>query len=124
MTIFAVANQKGGVGKTTTVVNLGAYLGAFGARVLLVDCDPQGNTTSGLGVQPSSRGLYGVLLGDLSADVAIVPTSTRGVDLLPSTAELAGVEVQLHLPRLSPLPECSHHQRVGGSRRSRDPGAV
>ena len=93
--MFAVANQKGGVGKTTTVVNLGAYLGAFGARVLLVDCDPQGNTTSGLGVQPNSGGLYDVLLGDVSAGEAIVPSTTSGVDLLPSTPELAGVEIEL-----------------------------
>ena len=95
MTIFAVANQKGGVGKSTTVVNLGAYLGALGARVLLVDCDPQANTSSGLGQRPEKGGLYDVLLHGTSAISAIVPTAEQGVELLPSTAELAGAEVQL-----------------------------
>lgn len=95
MTIFAVANQKGGVGKSTTVVNLGAYLGALGARVLLVDCDPQANTSSGLGQRPEKGGLYDVLLHGTSATSAIVPTAEQGVELLPSTAELAGAEVQL-----------------------------
>src|SRR5919199_2649402 len=94
MTVLAVVNQKGGVGKTTCTVNLGAYLGALGARVLLVDCDPQGNTTAGLGENPAA-GLYDVLLGSLSAREAIVPTTARNVDLLPSTAELAGAEVEL-----------------------------
>lgn len=94
-TIFAVANQKGGVGKSTTVVNLGAYLGALGARVLLVDCDPQANTSSGLGQRPKSGGLYDVLVHGSSADEAIVPSSEQGVDLLPATAELAGAEVEL-----------------------------
>jgi chromosome partitioning protein len=65
MTVFAVANQKGGVGKTTTVLNLGAYLGAIGARVLLIDCDPQSNTTNGLGVRPDGGGLYDVLLNQV-----------------------------------------------------------
>jgi len=95
VTIFAVANQKGGVGKSTTVVNLGAYLGALGARVLLVDCDPQANTSSGLGQRPEKGGLYDVLLHGTSAISAIVPTAEQGVELLPSTAELAGAEVQL-----------------------------
>jgi chromosome partitioning protein len=95
VTIFAVANQKGGVGKSTTVVNLGAYLGALGARVLLVDCDPQANTSSGLGQRPEKGGLYDVLLHGTSATSAIVPTAEQGVELLPSTAELAGAEVQL-----------------------------
>ncbi len=95
MTIFAVANQKGGVGKTTTVVNLGAYLGALGARVLLVDCDPQANTSSGLGRRLESGGLYDVLVHGASASAAIVPTAEQGVDLLPAAAELGGAEVQL-----------------------------
>lgn len=94
-TIFAVTNQKGGVGKSTTVVNLGAYLGALGARVLLVDCDPQANTSSGLGQRPDSGGLYDVLVHDLPADRAIVATGEQGVDLLPATAQLAGAEVEL-----------------------------
>lgn len=95
MTIFAVVNQKGGVGKTTTVVNLGAYLGAFGAQVLLVDCDPQANTTSSLGLRPTTGGLYDVLIGDAQPLRAILNTPSRGVDLLPSTEELAGAEMEL-----------------------------
>jgi chromosome partitioning protein len=95
VTIFAVANQKGGVGKSTTVVNLGAYLGALGARVLLVDCDPQANTSSGLGQRPGSGGLYDVLLHGASAEDAIVTTAEQGVELLPATPELAGAEVEL-----------------------------
>ncbi len=95
MTIFAVANQKGGVGKSTTVVNLGAYLGALGARVLLIDCDPQANTSSGLGRRPESGGLYDVLMHGTSMEDAIVPTAEQGVDLVPATAGLVGAEVEL-----------------------------
>jgi chromosome partitioning protein len=95
MVTFAVVNQKGGVGKTTTVVNLGAYLGAAGAKVLLVDCDPQGNTTGGLGLGSETCGLYDVLADGVPATHAIVHTATAGVDLLPSTVELSGAEVGL-----------------------------
>jgi chromosome partitioning protein len=95
VTVLAVANQKGGVGKTTTVVNLGAYLGSFGARVLLVDCDPQANTTSGVGVTLESGGVYDVLTNGVPGDDAIVKSVVRGVDLLPSTPELAGAEIEL-----------------------------
>jgi chromosome partitioning protein len=95
MAIFAVANQKGGVGKTTTVVNLAAYLGALGAKVLLVDCDPQANSTNGLGERPSGGGLYHVLLDADSASDVIITTSTKGVDLLHSSPELSGAEVEL-----------------------------
>lgn len=95
MSIFAVANQKGGVGKTTTVVNLGAYLGALGARVLLVDCDAQANTTGFLGVSPTGPTLYDVLLGDADPEAAIVATSTKGVELLPATPDLAGADIEL-----------------------------
>ena len=95
MTVLAVTNQKGGVGKTTTVVSLGAYLGAMGERVLLVDCDPQANTTSGVGVTAREGGLYGVLTDGTVVTEAIVPTTNPGVDLLPATAELAGAEIEL-----------------------------
>lgn len=95
MTVFAVANQKGGVGKTATVTNVGAYLGAFGARVLLVDCDPQANTTTGLGLRPREGGLYEVLIDSLPAAEAISPTTAKNVELLPATAELAGAEIEL-----------------------------
>ncbi|MDQ2858559.1 MAG: AAA family ATPase [Candidatus Eremiobacteraeota bacterium] len=94
---MAIVNQKGGVGKSTTTVNLGASLALLGHRVLLVDSDPQGNTTSGLGVD--KRGLrndvYSILLGDVSVDDAIVSTGVDNLDLLPATMQLAGAEIDL-----------------------------
>ncbi|MDQ2742491.1 MAG: ParA family protein [Chloroflexota bacterium] len=93
--VCAVANQKGGVGKTTTVVNLGAYLGALGSRVLLIDCDPQANTTVFLGCVPSDRGLYEVLRDGESLGERVAHTTTTGVELLPSSPELAGLETEL-----------------------------
>lgn len=92
--VIAIANQKGGVGKTTTAINLGAALGAFEKRVLLVDCDPQGNATRGLGEQARAPHLYHVLTGDAPAAQAIRPTSFSGLSLLPSDRELVGVEVE------------------------------
>jgi len=95
--IYALANQKGGVGKTTTAVNLGAYLAAAGKRVLVVDVDPQANATSSLGVdrQSLSRSIYDVLLDGSLAGEAIVTTKHEGLELLPSTTALAGGEVEL-----------------------------
>jgi chromosome partitioning protein len=95
--ILAMANQKGGVGKTTTAVSLGAYLAAAGSRILLVDMDPQANATSSLGV--ARRGLahstYDVLLNDTPPGDAIVASKQLGLDLLPSAPALAGAEVEL-----------------------------
>ena len=94
--IYALANQKGGVGKTTTAVNLGAYLAAAGKRVLLVDIDPQANATSSVGVtQRVSQSIYNVLLDSVPAEQAILLTNQVRLDLLPSTRELAGAEVEL-----------------------------
>jgi chromosome partitioning protein len=95
--IYAIANQKGGVGKTTTAVNLGAYLAAAGQRVLLVDVDPQANATSTLGVdrQNLSVSTYDVLLDGAPADQAIMLTKQVRLDLLPSSPALAGAEVEL-----------------------------
>jgi len=94
--IIAVANQKGGVGKTTTAVNVAASVAAKGKRVLLVDLDPQGNTTSGYGIM--KRGLehstYSVILGDDDIKNAIVKTKFK-VDVLPSSTKLAGAAVEL-----------------------------
>ena len=94
--IFVVANQKGGVGKTSVAVNLAASLAHYGRRVLLADLDPQGNATTGSGVDKSAcaRTIYGVLLGDCTVREAIVATE-GGYDVLPSNRELAGAEVEL-----------------------------
>jgi chromosome partitioning protein len=95
--VIACANQKGGVGKTTTVVSLAAYLAMDGRRVLLVDMDPQGNATSGLGIDRGTVGpsVYDVLLADVGASSAIVATSVNNLSLLPSDRNLAGAEVEL-----------------------------
>jgi chromosome partitioning protein len=95
MTIVAIANQKGGVGKTTTATNLGAALGALGCRVLLVDCDAQGNATGGLGLQAAGGGLYDVLAGGVPTAHALIHTAEPGLDVLPSTTDLTGAEVEL-----------------------------
>ena len=94
--VIAVVNQKGGVGKTTTAISLGAALGERGLRVLLVDADPQANATSALG-QPRNEdgGLYDALVGERPLDGSLVETGARGLSLAPATLDLAGAEVEL-----------------------------
>lgn len=95
--ILAIINQKGGVGKSTTAVNLAAALGALGKEVLLVDLDPQGNATSGYGINKRELDecVYNVLLGETAVEDVILSCVGEGVDVLPSTISLAGAEVEL-----------------------------
>ncbi|WP_332634383.1 ParA family protein [Halalkalibacter flavus] len=100
--IIAVANQKGGVGKTTTAVNLSACLAHIGKRVLLVDIDPQGNATSGVGVEKGDvdECVYDILVEDVEAVDVIKSTSVERLDVLPSTIQLSGAEIEL-VPTIS-----------------------
>jgi chromosome partitioning protein len=96
-TIVAIANQKGGVGKSTTAINLGAGLALQGERVLVVDLDPQGNTSSGLGIDRGgiNGSTYEVLIDGLAIEDVVEPTPVRDLHVVPATIELAGAEIEL-----------------------------
>ncbi len=95
--VLAIANQKGGVGKTTTAINLGTALAAIGERVLIIDLDPQGNASTGLGIDRRNRrcSTYDVLIGDAPLRDAIVATAVPRLSLAPSTMDLSGLELEL-----------------------------
>jgi chromosome partitioning protein len=95
--ILALANQKGGVGKTTTAINLGTALAAIGERVLIVDLDPQGNASTGLGIDRASRNVstYDVLIGEAGLRDAVVPTAVPRLHIAASTMDLSGLELEL-----------------------------
>ena len=95
--IIAFSNQKGGVGKTTTCVNMSAYLAQKGKKVLIVDLDPQGNATTGLGFSKSEvkKSVYNVMIDDMPIEDAVIKTCIDGLDILPSNIDLAGAEVEL-----------------------------
>ena len=95
--ILALANQKGGVGKTTTAINLGTALAAIGERVLIVDLDPQGNASTGLGIDRRNRSCstYDVLIGEAPLREAVVSTAVPRLHIAPSTMDLSGLELEL-----------------------------
>ena len=97
MKIISIINQKGGVGKTTTVINLASALSQLGKKILVIDLDPQGNATTGLGLsnaEPSDQTIYGILNGTMSISNAIKKTKFENLDLITSNVDLSGLEVE------------------------------
>lgn len=101
-TVLSVVNQKGGVGKTTSAVNLAAYLAMAGAKILLLDLDPQGNASSGVGIDRTQvkTSIYEVLIDGAEANTAILPTAVENLSIIPATLDLAGADVEL-MPKMA-----------------------
>ena len=95
--IYSIINQKGGVGKTTTTINLGTAMAACGANVLIIDMDPQGNLSTGMGVEKVKRekGVYNILIDNLSINVAVIKTEIPNLNLIPSNEDLLGIDIEL-----------------------------
>lgn len=112
--IISIANQKGGVGKTTTAINLGAALSMRGKRVLLIDLDPQGNASTGLGVEKDVRGqsTYDLLLGESSAEAIATPTDVENLWIIPATMDLSSADAELMTStrRVMHLKKALHHR--------------
>ena len=95
--IYSIINQKGGVGKTTTTINLGTAMAACGANVLIIDMDPQGNLSTGMGVEKVKRekGVYNILIDNLSINDAVIKTEIPNLNLIPSNDDLLGIDIEL-----------------------------
>ena len=121
--IIAIANQKGGVGKTTSAINISAALATFGKAVLLIDLDPQANATSGVSVEPKEATIYECLMERKLIVPAIMPTCIHGLSLIPSKGDLVGAEIELsNLADRDVLVEFIRSQHAGRDRSCADVG--